>query len=141
MKKTFVFAVVSVLLLACLFSFTACNDSKLVGVYEMIDIEGTITIDGQTTYLNTDLYEFYTIELKKGGKAVVKSKASGSAGQYIENTATWTYDEGILKLKTSQGGMSVIEEMTLEDDIITFVSVQSAEGVAVNMTVTFKKQS
>lgn len=140
MKKTLALSIVAVLLFACMFSLVACNNSKIVGVYEMTDISGSMTYNGTTTRLTRDLYEYYTIEVKKDGTAIVKAKGSG-AGQYIENKGTWTEEDGVIKLKSTQGGFTVVEEMKWDNGVITYSNRQSANGVSVNMTIVLAKKA
>ncbi len=140
MKKTLTVMVTIVVLLVCVLSLTACNKLKIVGVYEMTDIKGYMSVNGEITQLTTDLYEYYTLEFKKNGTAIVKSKASGSSGAYVENEATWTEEDGVIKVKTKQNGMTVVEEMVWDDGVITFTSKQSAQGITIDATITFTKK-
>lgn len=140
MKKSVSIAIAAVLMLGCVLALTACVNSDFVGVYEMQDISGTVVSNGQTTTLDKSLYNFYTIELKADKTAVVKAQGAGAVGQSVETQATWTSEGNTIKLVSTVNGMSVVEEMTYADGILTFVSKQSAQGMTVEMTMTLKKQ-
>lgn len=142
MKKAFstLFSVICALL--CVFMLGACGqNSKYAGTYKMVSISGTVSMNGMTTTLSTEMYEYYNIILNEDGTAVVESKAAGSTGVAIEQDGTWEYEDGKIKLKSDNSGVTVVEEMTWENDTITYVAEQSAQGMTVSMTIVLQKST
>ena len=59
MKKTLAIVLALVMLLTASVTLISCsnkNPNNVVGVYEMTDISGTLTNNGQVTQLSKDLY-------------------------------------------------------------------------------------
>ena len=140
MKKTLALALSLVLVLACAITMISCDDvdmSEVAGTYKMTDISGSITSGGQTIELSPSLYDYYTIELKEDGVAVVSAKGVGGA---LSDEGTWSYSNGVISLKTKTGGVTVVEEMDWDDGTITFVSEQSDANMSVKMNMTLVRE-
>ena len=145
MKKLLAIVLVMALALSCAFMFTACTpkteepeapQSSILGKYEMFEISGTVTANGQTIPLEEGLYEYYTIEIKEGGVATIKSAAAGSSSE-IRQDVTWEYDEttGALDIISVIDGMTVVEKMNLTDGIILYTNSQTGLVQGVQMTI------
>ena len=141
MKKTWTIALVVVLTLGCVMAFAACANREIVGVFEMEEISGTLEMNGRTTTLDKSLYEFYTIEFKNDGTVLMRAKGANTVNQTIETEGTWTMSGNTVKVKSTQNGLSVVEEMTYEDGVLTYTTKQSGGGVSIDMTLTLKKQA
>ena len=117
----------------------ACNaNSQYVGTYKMVSISGTVTANGITTELNTDLYDYYNITLNADGTAKVESKAAASTA-LVEAEGTWEVKDGKIRLMSESAGVTVVEEMNWENDTITYVAEQSASGMTISMTLVLQK--
>lgn len=145
MKKILSIILVLALALSCAFVFTACKKGdntpdepkdSILGKYEMTAISGTVTTGGQTITLEEGLYEYYTIELKEGGNAIIESAAAGSASA-IRQEVTWEYDEatGALDIISNIDGMTIVEKMTLKNGKITYTSNQTGQTQGITMTI------
>ncbi len=142
MKKILSLTLAVFLIAACLLTLASCGAaSELVGTYEMSSISGAITYAGQTVTIDEDYFDYYRITLEKGGACKVESKAADSTAK-IEQEGTWEYDEetGKLTVKSTQGGVTVSEEMTWKDDIITYNAELSEAGMKIKMRLKLKKQ-
>ena len=143
------------LALSCVFILASCDPKKddepeakpsILGTYEMISIEGSVTSGGVTVELEEGLYEYYTIELKEDGKAVVESAAAGSS-QSIRQEVTYEYDEktGALDVISVVDGYTVVEKMTLKDGKITYTTnttgTNSGITMTINMTIVLEKKA
>ena len=159
MKKILSFILVLALSLSCFALLTACKPSdnenqpeepkadSIIGVYEMTSITGTVQLEGQDPIaLEEGLYEYYIIELKEGGKAVVKSAAAGSSSE-IRQEVDWEYNEetGALDIISHIDGMTVVEKMNLVDGVITYTNSQTGQSqgmvMTINMTITLAKKA
>jgi len=141
MKKTLSLLLATVMLLGCL-CLSACGDDtakKIAGTYEMDSITGSMTVSGQTVSLTKDLYEYYRIILNEDGTARVESKSPNSTTK-VEEDGTWTWENNVLKLKSSPNGISVVEEMEWEENKITYKAEQSADGMSLSMTLVLVKK-
>ena len=142
MKKTLATFFTVICTFICIFMLGSCNENaKYAGTYKMVSITGSMTINGETTQLSTDLYEYYNIILNKDGTAVVESKGAQTVGMAVENEGTWEYEDGKIKLKSRNSGITVVEEMTLEGDTLTYVAEQAASGVSISMTIVLEKSA
>lgn len=142
MKKILSLTLAVFLIAACLLTLASCGAaSELVGTYEMSSISGAITYAGQTVTIDEDYFEYYRITLEKGGACKVESKAADSTAK-IEQEGTWEYDEetGKLTVKSTQGGVTVSEEMKWKDDIITYNAELSEAGMKIKMRLKLEKQ-
>ncbi|MBE5742780.1 MAG: hypothetical protein E7360_05670 [Clostridiales bacterium] len=139
MKKLLAIILSVVTCFACLSLVSSCgNNSKFVGTYEMVSITGTMTYNGQTTQLDESLYEYYRITLNKDGTALVESKGNNTTSK-IENEGTWEYKNNKVRLKSTQAGITVVEEMDWEDGVITYVANQSGQGMEISMNLVLEK--
>ncbi len=143
MKKILSLTLVVLLTLGTLLMICSCNksadNSKVAGVYEMVDISGTIKVNGQTTQLKEELYDYYRITLNTDGSAKVESKGAGTTAK-IEEVAEWELDGNTIKLKSKPQGITVVEEMEWDNGTITYNANQSASGMTVSMTIVLKKK-
>lgn len=140
MKKILSLILVTVLLLSCVSVLSACGTkAKIAGTYEMVSISGTITQNGQTVNLDEDLYEYYRLTLNKDGSALVESKGKNNTSK-VEQEGEWDYEDGVIKLKSVQMGITVVEEMEWDDGVITYEAKESGQGMSVNMKITLKKK-
>ena len=142
MKRLVAIFLTAVLVLGSVMALASCNDANpkdMVGVYELSDISGSITANGQTTALSKDLYEYYTIELKDGGAATVKSAGAGFSVEY-EEEATWKYEDGKLKITSKPQGVEVTEVMDIKDGVITYETTQSTGGTVISMKIVLEKK-
>ena len=139
MKKLLAIILSVVTCFACLSLVSSCaNNSKCVGTYEMVSITGTMTYNGQTTQLDESLYEYYRITLNKDGTALVESKGNNTTSK-IENEGTWEYKNNKVRLKSTQAGITVVEEMDWKDGVITYVANQSGQGMEISMNLVLEK--
>ena len=112
MKKTLTTVLSSICTFICLVMMGACvQTNKMAGTYKMKSVTGTITANGVTQTLSTDLYEYYNITLNNDGTALVEAKGANSAGMSMEGEATWESEGNVIKLKTQNAGVTVVEEM------------------------------
>ena len=140
MKKILCLALSIILLLGCVCTLASCGKkAKIVGTYEMVSIEGTVTYNGVTTKLDEDLYEYYRIILNEDGTAVVEAKAKNNTTK-IEQEGEWEYKNGVIKLKSSPMGVTVVEELQWDDGIITYEATQNAQGMNISMKIKLEKQ-
>jgi len=139
-KKILSLILVTVLLLSCVSVLSSCGmKAKIAGTYEMVSISGTITQNGKTVNLDEDLYEYYRLTLNKDGSALVESKGKNNTSK-VEQEAEWDYKDGVIKLKSVQMGITVVEEMEWNDGVITYEAKESGQGMTVNMKVTLEKK-
>lgn len=138
MKKIVTFILVMVCALGCALTLSACEDKKYAGTYEMIDISGTIVMNGQTTYLSTEMYEYYRITLKRSGKAIVESKGRDNGLEY-RNEGEWEEEDGKIELRTKSSGITVTEVLDWKDGVITYNANQYSSGISMNVTIILKK--
>ncbi len=132
MKKVLKFALLPVLAICMLCAFTACAKPELkevAGTYEMTSISGNIN----GVSINKSMYEYFTLILEDNGKGTVKSKANG--GVSYEQSGTYTYADGKIKMTTKSGGASVTEEYDYADGVITY----SVNGSGMSMNVVFER--
>ena len=132
MKKVLKFALLPVLAICMLCALSACAKPELkevAGTYEMTSISGNIS----GTSLNKGMYEYFTLILKDNGDATVKSK--GTSGVSTEQSGTYTYSDGKIKLTTKNNGISVTEEYDYVDGVITY----SVNSSGIYMTVVFER--
>lgn len=145
MKKLLTVLILIALCLSCMTMMISCDimnigiKKEIVGVYEMTDISGSMSANGQTISLSKDLYEYYRITFNKDGTAKVESKAVGNTAK-IEQEATWEWDDGKIELKSNPQGVTVVEELDWNDGVITYKATQSAQGITIVMNITLKKQ-
>ena len=104
----------------------------------MVSISGSVTANGMTTQLSTDLYEYYNIILNEDGTAKVESQAAGTTTK-VEGDATWEVEDGKIQLITRTSGVKVVEEMDWEDGTLTYVANQTASGMTISMTIVLEK--
>ncbi len=141
MKKITALTLALIIGLTCsvfLFSCGGTIEDKIVGTYSMTDVSGTLTVNGETTPLSTDLYEKYEIILNKDGSAKIIAAAVNSVES--EQEGTWKYEEGKLKITNELMGTEVTEIMEWNDNVITYENKQSEEGVEVSVKLTLKKK-
>ena len=140
MKKILSLILVTVLLLSCVSVLSSCGmKAKIAGTYEMVSISGTITQNGKTVNLDEDLYEYYRLTLNKDGSALVESKGKNNTSK-VEQEAEWDYKDGVIKLKSVQMGITVVEEMEWNDGVIIYEAKESGQGMTVNMKVTLERK-
>ena len=142
MKKLLSLTLAVFLIATCLLTLASCDAaSEVVGTYEMSSISGAVTYAGQTVTIDEDYFEYYRITLEKDGTCKVESKATDSSAK-IEQEGTWEYDEetGKLTLKSTQGGITVSEEMTWKEGVITYNAELSEGGVKLKMRLKLEKQ-
>ena len=141
-KKTALVAATLVVVMCLAIVLTACNFTY-AGTYEMESISGTITVNGETTRVNKNMYEYYRLILKFNGKAIVESKGALSGGTSIEAEGKWKYEDGKILLKSGAGQFATIEEMDIEGDTITYKINQSVtegyQSMTINVVIVLKK--
>ena len=109
MKKLFV--IISVVVLSI--SLAACKKYEAeAGVYELYYMSGDFSKSS---------YEYYTIELKENGKAIVKSKANG---QEYEAECTFDIEDGKIILVTKNGFAKITEKYDYIDGEIQMLNVE-----------------
>ena len=144
MKKLLSSTLLLALLMALVFTLASCAlfrfdiTEEIVGTYEMVGISGTMSYNGQTVNLDEDLYEYYRIIIREDGSCIVKSKGTSSSSVF-ESAGTWEYNEGVLEIKTSQSGVTVVEEMKWEDGVITYDAKTSSSGITISMHLVLEK--
>ena len=145
MKKLLTVLVLIALCLSCMTMMISCDimnigiKKEIVGVYEMTDISGSMSANGQTISLSKDLYEYYRITFNEDGTAKVESKGVGNTAK-IEQEATWEWDDGKIEFKSTTQGVTVVEELDWNDGVITYTSTQSAQGITITMDITLTKK-
>lgn len=131
MKKVLKLFAVAFMVAVCAVAFTACAKYKEVaGTYELTDIHGTVA--GVT--VTKDMYEYFEIELTAKGEGTVRSKGTAPGSVAYENHGEFTYEDGVIKMTTTSGGMSVTEEYKYEDGVITYEMDQGEFNFTVVLT-------
>lgn len=145
MKKFLSIVLVVIFSVSCL-AFTSCGllggGDDIVGVYEMVEVSGTVTYGGTTYPLSEDLYEYYTITLNEDGTAIIDAKGNGSSA--IREEAKWEYDEPDLEIISNRGGYNVVEKMQLKDGVITYdmpAQYDSLTGMTIEMNLVLEKSN
>ena len=138
MKKLLSVLLVAIMVISLASCFGGINEDA-VGVYEMTAISGTVTANGVTTELGTDLYEYYTITLNKDGSAVVKAKGSQTSIE-MEQEGTWKFEDGKVKLTSENQGVKVTEVMDWKDNVITYKTTQEGQGMKLDFELTLTKK-
>ena len=153
MKKTFFIIMIIALALSFTLLLTACTggdetpeEPKITvdGKYEMTSISGSVTVGTTTVELEEGLYEYYRMTLNLDGTALIEAKGAtqnGVEGAKIEREATWEYDveNGILKIMSKEGSLTVVEEMQWAEGVITYETEQTAQGMTMKMTLILEK--
>lgn len=114
MKKILFLSMVLVLSLALF----ACKEDKYkeeAGVYEAYFMSGDISLSD---------FEYYTIELKADGDAIVKSKGSQSSSAALEFRATFTIEDGKIIVVTKSGAQTITETYDYIDGEIHMLDVE-----------------
>ena len=149
MKKFITILISVIMCFACLSMATSCDEKddekdkakinkEAVGVYEMVEISGTINQGGYVTTLDESLYDYYRITLSEDGSALIESRGNGmSTG--IEATGTWEWDDGQIKVKSKQSGVTTVEVMDWEDGVITYEANVAAQGTEINMVLVLER--
>lgn len=138
MKKTILLITCIIFSLSCVFAFTACAKMKYAGLYEMTDISGYVTVKGQRTNLTKDLYEYYTISLKRSGKAVVRTKVKSDRVEY-KTEGTWRVNGDAIEITTKQDGSSVVEKMTWKDGVLHYWDYQNSYELSFYVSITLTR--
>ena len=144
MKRFLSIVLVVIFSVSCL-AFTSCglfggSNKDVAGVYEMVEVSGTVTYGGTTYPLSEDLYEYYTITLNEDGTAIIDAKGNGSSA--IREEAKWEYDEPDLEIISNRGGFNVVEKMQLKDGVITYdmpAQYDSLTGMTIEMNLVLEK--
>ena len=142
MKKLLSLTLIAIILLGTFAGLCSCgnkNSSQIAGIYEMVDISGTVTFNGQKTELEEDLYDYYRIILYPDGNAKVAAKAKNNSTQ-VEEEAEWEFKNGTIRLKSSPQGLTVVEEMQWKNGTIIYNATQSSGNMTVDMTLTLQKR-
>ena len=139
MRKILVLIMTAAMSTIFILSLSACGNAKYAGTYEMISISGQMTVNGQTTEITKDLYEYYRIVLEKDGSAKVQSKGKANTTA-VEVEGSWEYSDGKIILKSSNSGINTIEEMLWEEEKITYSARQSAAGYTIEMDIILQKK-
>ena len=128
MKKLFV--VIALLLMTV--SLSACKKyTEEAGVYELYYMSGSFNLSN---------YEYYTIELKENGDAVVKSKGNYAGAELYEEKCTFKIVDGKIKITTRKGFAKVVEEYDYVDGEIHMLDVSlDYEGTTYTFTAKFKR--
>ena len=141
MKKTIATFVTMLCAFVFVLIFAACgSNSEYVGVYKMKSISGIITQNGQTVHLTTDLYEYYNITLNEDGTGKIESKGTTNTNR-VESTGTWDVENGKVLFKSKVGAITVVEEMTWENGVLTYVAEQTGVGYAYSMTIVLERET
>lgn len=143
MRKILVLILTVAMSIASILSLSACQNekynAKYAGTYEMISISGQMTMHGQTTEITKDLYDYYRIVLEEDGSAKVQSKGKANTTA-VEIEGTWEYSDGKILLKSSNSGITTIEEMLWEEGKITYSASQSGAEYAIEMNIVLQKK-
>ena len=143
MKKTLSLILTLMLALGCAFSFVSCGgNSEVAGTYELTSFAGSVTIDGVTTTLPADTYEYYIIVINEDGTGVEKAKSAYlTDGAEEKKDFEWELDGNKLLVSYKMYGVTITEEMTIENGVITSeAEVELAEGTSAYMKGTFTKK-
>lgn len=119
MKKVWITLCMAFISLIALFSLAACADySEIAGTYEMTEINGTVN----NVAVKKNMYSYFRLILTKDGKGTVQSKGTGANAEEYEATGTFTYsaEDGKICLTMKRDGVSVTEEYTYADGVITY---------------------
>ncbi len=139
MRKILVLIMTVATSMIFILSLSACENAKYAGTYEMISISGQMTMNGQTTEITKDLYEYYRIVLEEDGSAKVQSKGKANTTA-VEMEGSWEYTDGKIILKSSNSGINTIEEMLWEKGKITYSASQSGAGYTIEMDIVLQKK-
>lgn len=131
MKKVFLSLLACIVLCLGLAACATKLPEDVAGHYKMSAISGTVA--GIT--VTTDSYEYFDLILEENGDATVRSKGAGVGGVAYEAKGTAVYEEGKIKLTTTNGAASVTEEYTYNEGVITYTV--DTEGMS--FTITFTK--
>lgn len=135
MKKAISLACALLIVLTCALSLASCGG--ITGIYEMTSLTGTKTVDGVTTELSMDEYDYYTINLRDDGTAIMKSKIVNRSPAYIAYY-TWEYEGTTLTLTNLESGN--VQVMTLKDGVIIYTAKNASIGVGkADMTLVLEK--
>lgn len=120
-KRLLKFFVVIVLAVSGFALVAACNTkdySAIAGTYSLYSFSDTY----QGTYISdvTGAYNYFDVVLQSDGKAIVRYSLTD--GETSSGEGTFTYDEttGALVISYGFSCLSAKEEMTLEDQTITY---------------------
>ena len=142
MKKILSLTLAVFLIAACLLTLASCGAaSEVVGTYEMSSIAGAVTYAGQTVTIDEDYFDYYRITFERDGTYKGESKVADFSAK-IEQEGTWEYDEetGKLTVKSTEDGITVIEEMMWKDGVITYNAELFEGGVKLKMRLKLEKQ-
>ena len=135
MKKILSLSCTLIIILGCVLSLNSCG--KITGVYEMTSLTGTMTVDGVTTELSADNYEYYTINLREDGTAILRSKIVNRTPPYT-GYYTWEYEGTTLTLTNLETENVMV--MTMEDGVITYTATNAnINGGKATMTMILEK--
>ena len=125
MRKLFI--IISAVVLSI--SLAACKKYEAeAGVYELYYMSGDFSMSS---------YDYYTIELKANGKAIVKSKANG---QEYEAECTFDIENGKIILVTRNGLAKVTETYDYIDGEIQMLDVKlELNGRTYRFTAKFRR--
>lgn len=104
--------------------------AEIVGRYELSFASGII---GGVS-ITEDSYEYFELIFEKNGTATVRSKASGIGASEYEAKGTAVYEDGKIKLTTTNGSSSVTEEYTYNDGVINYRVLE--EGIIFTLSFT-----
>lgn len=142
MKKTLSLILTLMLALGCVFSLASCGNADIAGTYELDSFSGSITAGGEVTELPSDAFEYYTMIFNDDGTGVEKAKSAFfTNGAEEKKNFEWELDGTKLYVSYKEFGVTITEEATIENGVITYeMSQVVAEGVTVYMKGVFKKQ-
>ncbi|MDX9691027.1 MAG: hypothetical protein RBT45_01140 [Acholeplasmataceae bacterium] len=126
MKKILFLSMVLVLS----FALVACKEDKYkeeAGVYEAYFMSGDISLSN---------FEYYSVELKANGDAIVKSKASTSGASEYEAKATFEIEDGKIILVTRSGSQKITETYDYIDGEIHMINVEIGD---ISFTCKFRR--
>ena len=116
------------------------DDIEVAGTYEMVDLSGSIISGSSSTAITMAMFDYYTIVLNEDGTGTVKSRGAGQSAEMAYDVE-WELEGTTLKIITSQYGVKITEEMTLENGVITYdITQDMGSGNSMTMHLVLEKQ-
>ena len=143
MKKTLSLILALVLALGCALSLVSCGgNSDVAGTYELTSFTGSFTVMGEVTTLPSDTFEYYTMVLNEDGTGVETAKSEYITGGVEEKkNFEWEIDGDKLIVSYKEYGVTITEEATIKDGVITYETNQViTEGISIYMKGVFTKK-
>ncbi|TNF09198.1 MAG: hypothetical protein EP317_01380 [Bacillota bacterium] len=109
---------------------TACKSDEYkdeAGLYEAYFMAGDIQLSN---------FEYYTIELKANGDAIIKSKAANNPSSEYEAKATFDIEDGKIIIVSKNGDQKITETYDYIDGEIHMLDVSVLE---LSLTIKFRR--